>query len=94
MSFNDLKDQCKLTDGNLSRHLKTLEEAGLVRVRKSHSGKRPRTTVFISDPGREEFIVYLKALEQVLRKAALAVGSEDRAISMATLFKGGLELEH
>jgi DNA-binding MarR family transcriptional regulator len=90
MSFNDLKEHCTLTDGNLSRHLKTLEEAGTIRVRKSTSGRRPRTTVRISEKGREQFIQYLTALENVLHTAALAVGKEESRPSITELL-GGME---
>ena len=44
LSFNDLKDLCALTDGNLSRQLQVLKEAGLVEIEKQTSGNRPLTT--------------------------------------------------
>ena len=50
LSFKSLKEDCSLTDGNLSRHLKTLEEAGAVRIEKSFVGSRPRTSSFASYP--------------------------------------------
>ena len=70
MSFTDLREACDLTDGNLSRHLKTLEDAGAVRIEKAFVRSRPRTTVFLSDSGRESFLRYLDALEAVLQEAA------------------------
>ena len=70
MTFGELKRECRLTDGNLSRHLKTLEEAGAVRIEKTFVGRRPRTQVFLSDKGREGFLRYLDALEAVLQTAA------------------------
>jgi len=73
MAFGELKEACGLTDGNLSRHLKTLEEARVVTLRKSFHGKAPRTQIRVSDHGRESFVRYLKALEQVLVRAAEAV---------------------
>lgn len=77
LTFNELKEQCSLTDGNLSRHLKTLEEAGAVRLRKKFVGTRPQTRVFLTPTGREGFMEYLKALEEVLRNAASAMGAEE-----------------
>ena len=44
LSFADLKQLCALTDGNLSRHLQVLQEAGLVEVIKGYEGNRPHTT--------------------------------------------------
>lgn len=73
MSFKALKDECQLTDGNLSRHLRTLEDAGAVRIEKSFVGSRPRTTVFLTDAGRESFVSYLEVLETVLKRAADAL---------------------
>ena len=67
--FNDLKGLCALTDGNLSRHLAILQEAGLVEVWKGHKGKRPQTLVRITDHGRARFREYLNVLEGVIRDA-------------------------
>jgi DNA-binding transcriptional ArsR family regulator len=76
MSFTQLKQLCSLTDGNLSRHLHTLEEAGAIELRKAFVGVRPRTTVFATDQGRDGFMDYLEALEAVLKRAAGAVAME------------------
>ena len=67
--FNDLKGLCALTDGNLSRHLAILQEAGLVEVWKGHKGKRPQTLVRITDHGRARFREYLGVLESVIQDA-------------------------
>ena len=67
--FNDLKGLCSLTDGNLSRHLAILQEAGLVEVWKGHKGKRPQTLVRITNHGRARFREYLNVLEGVIRDA-------------------------
>jgi len=67
--FNDLKELCSLTDGNLSRHLKVLEEAGLIEVWKRFRDRRPQTLCRLSSKGRERFFKYLEELEQVLRDA-------------------------
>jgi DNA-binding MarR family transcriptional regulator len=67
--FNDLKSLCSLTDGNLSRHLAILLEAGLVEVWKGHKGKRPQTLVRITDQGRAKFREYLNVLESVIHDA-------------------------
>ena len=72
LSFSDLKKLCGLTDGNLSRHIQVLKEAGLVNVQKGYQGNRPHTTCRISAKGRRKFLEYLSALEQVVRDAAEA----------------------
>jgi DNA-binding HxlR family transcriptional regulator len=68
--FNDLKELCSLTDGNLSRHLQTLQEAGLVEVWKGYHNKRPQTLCRLSQEGRDRFMEYLDQLEKVVRDAA------------------------
>ena len=69
LTFNDLKDLCQLTDGNLSRHLAILEEARLVSVRKGFQGNRPQTTVTLSAAGRRRFAEYIEILESVVEDA-------------------------
>jgi DNA-binding HxlR family transcriptional regulator len=78
LSFNELREECELTDGNLSRHLKALEEARVIRIRKTFAKSRPLTTVYITERGRERFVEYLQALEEVLVKAAEAIKTEER----------------
>jgi DNA-binding MarR family transcriptional regulator len=70
LAFADLKRLCGLTDGNLSRHLQVLEEAGLVDILKGYDEKRPQTVCRITANGRRRFLKYLSVLEQVVRDAA------------------------
>src|SRR5262245_17889410 len=67
--FTDLKTLCALTDGNLSRHLQHLQEAGLVEIWKGFQGKRPQTLVRITADGRQRFVEYLSVLEGVVGDA-------------------------
>ncbi len=69
LAFADLKQLCGLTDGNLSRHLQVLQEAGLVEVIKGYEGNRPHTTCRMTEQGRRRFADYLAVLEQVLKDA-------------------------
>ena len=70
--FNDLKDLCSLTDGNLSRHLQVLHEAGLVEVWKGFPKNRPQTLCRLSDEGRRRFLEYINVLENVVADALAA----------------------
>ena len=72
LAFTELKRLCGLTDGNLSRHLQALEEAGCVSLEKSFEGKRPLTTCRLTPAGRGRFLDYLAVLERVVRQAAQA----------------------
>jgi DNA-binding MarR family transcriptional regulator len=69
--FNDLKQLCSLTDGNLSRHLAVLSEAGLVETWKGTSGPRTQTMYRLTDRGRQSFADYITVLEQVVADAHL-----------------------
>jgi DNA-binding MarR family transcriptional regulator len=77
LGFADLKSLCGLTDGNLSRHLQVLEEAGFVQLTKGYEGKRPHTHCCLTPEGRTRFADYLDVLHQVLRHASrLATDSQ------------------
>jgi len=75
LAFGDLKQLCGLTDGNLSRHLQVLQEAGLVELEKRFVRNKPLTTCRITAEGRRRFIDYLSILEQVVRDASKAAKS-------------------
>lgn len=79
LRFNDLKSLCGLTDGNLSRHMQVLQEAGLVEVAKNFEQNRPQTTCHLTPEGHKRYVDYLAVLEQVVRDAAAAV-KESRAL--------------
>jgi DNA-binding MarR family transcriptional regulator len=74
--FADLKQLCGVTDGNLSRHLQVLEEAGLISIVKSFERNRPQTVCRITAEGRKRYMRYLAVLEQVVRDAADAAKGE------------------
>lgn len=67
--FNDLKEMCNLTDGNLSRHLQVLHQNQVVEIYKSFEQKRPQTLLRISPEGRERFLAYISELQKVLLDA-------------------------
>lgn len=76
LTFSELKKRCALTDGNLSRHLQSLEEGGAVKIKKTFADSKPLTTAFASGRGRESFLEYLSTLEEVLKQAAKRAGCE------------------
>jgi DNA-binding MarR family transcriptional regulator len=78
LTFADLKQLCSLTDGNLSRHLRVLEEARLVEIEKGQEKNRPLTVCRITSLGRRRYTEYLTVLEQVVRDAA-RIGDEKAA---------------
>lgn len=64
--FNALKTHLATTDGNLSVHLRKLEEAGYVAVDKTFHDRKPRTEVRLTDAGRAAFVRYLDSLSGLL----------------------------
>ena len=76
LRFGDLKEFCRLTDGNLSRHLQVLQEARLVEISKGFEANRPQTRCRITPQGRRRYLEYLGVLEQVVRDAARAAKPE------------------
>ena len=83
--FGDLKQMCGLTDGNLSRHLHVLDEAGLIEIEKGYDHNRPQTVCRISAQGRQRYLDYLKVLEQVVRDAAGAAKASVPPLSVRRL---------
>lgn len=79
LAFSDLKKLCGLTDGNLSRHLHVLQEAGLVEIVKTFKDARPHTQVRVTAGGRKRFLDYLGELERVVRDAAPAAKKKRKA---------------
>ena len=69
--FGTLQEQLDLTAGNLSRHLRVLEEAGMVAQAKAFEGRRPRTYVAITDVGTRALREEVAALRAILGSAAL-----------------------
>ncbi len=68
VDFTFLKKSTDTTDGNLSTHLSKLEEVGFIYIKKTFRGKKPLTTVSLTEKGREAFREYVLALEQILPK--------------------------
>lgn len=87
LSFTALKQDCDLTDGNLNRHLKTLEESGAVAFRRTSGPGRSQTMVSVTPRGRRAFAEYLTALEEVLKKASAAAGRADVTFPSAPGYK-------
>lgn len=78
--FGDLKELCSLTDGNLNRHLQTLQEAGLIEVWKRFQFKRPQTLLRITEVGRQKLLQYIAELERVVADAAVATENSTESL--------------
>lgn len=68
-SFNEIKAKVGASDGNLSTHLRKLEEAGYVRVTKAFAGRKPRTTVQLTEEGRAAWIAWIERMQAMIRAA-------------------------
>lgn len=83
--FNDLKQLCSLTDGNLSRHLRVLEMEKMVEIVKGHERNRPQTICRITPAGRKRYLEYLSTLEQVVKDAAKGTKAEHAPAALRSL---------
>ncbi|HBJ89269.1 MAG TPA: transcriptional regulator [Gammaproteobacteria bacterium] len=68
--FGELRDKVQATDGNLSTHLRKLEDAGHVRQEKSFVGKRPQTRIFLTDQGREAWLAWIQRMQGLINAVA------------------------
>ena len=67
-TFQDLKSQLAMSDGNLITHLRVLHDAGHVAVTKEMLD-RPQTSYSLTDRGRKAFQEYLTILEEIVKAA-------------------------
>lgn len=66
--FNELKALLEATQGNLSVHLRKLEEAGYIGIEKSFMGRKPLTRARITGAGRKAFAAYLEAISKLVAR--------------------------
>jgi DNA-binding MarR family transcriptional regulator len=71
LSFTEMRDSLKMTDGNLTTHIRTLQEAGYVSVTKSFQNNRPLTTCALTSAGKKAFTSYINLLEQIIQQTKL-----------------------
>lgn len=69
LSFTEMRDALNMTDGNLTTHIRTLQEAGYVSVAKTYQNKRPLTTCSLTAKGRKAFTAYIDLLEQIVQQS-------------------------
>jgi len=68
LSFTEMRDALSMTDGNISVHLRTLQESGYIAVTKSFQERKPLTTCSLTEAGRKAFTEYIDLLEQIVRQ--------------------------
>ena len=68
LSFTELRDALGMTDGNLTTHIKALQQEGYVSVAKSYQNRRPLTTCALTPGGRKAFTGYIDLLEKIVRQ--------------------------
>lgn len=67
VNFNELKELLDITDGNLASHLKSLEEAAIIKVQKGFIGRKTNTTYSVTKAGDKAFKAHIAALEAMIR---------------------------
>ena len=68
LAFTELRDLLDMTDGNLTTHIRTLQQEGYLAVAKSYQNNRPLTTCSLTPAGRKAFAGYVNLLEQIVRQ--------------------------
>jgi DNA-binding MarR family transcriptional regulator len=68
LAFTELRDTLGMTDGNLTTHIRTLQQAGYIAVAKSFQNNRPLTTCSLTAAGRRAFADYINLLEQIVQQ--------------------------
>ena len=68
LSFTEIRETLGMTDGNLSVHLRTLQEAGYIALTKSFQERKPLTTCSLTAAGRTAFSNYIDLLEEIVRQ--------------------------
>jgi len=68
LSFTELRDTLNMTDGNLTTHIRTLQETGYVSVTKSFRDNRPLTTCALTSAGKKAFTNYINLLESIIQQ--------------------------
>ena len=71
LSFTELRDALDMTDGNLTTHIRILQEEGFISVAKSYQNNRSLTTCSLTKAGRKAFAGYIDLLEQIVRQNKL-----------------------
>ena len=69
LSFTELRDTLGMTDGNITTHIRTLQEAGYLSVTKSFQKKRPLTTCSLTAAGQTAFANYINLLERIVQQS-------------------------
>jgi DNA-binding MarR family transcriptional regulator len=68
LSFTELRDLLDMTDGNLTTHIRTLQQEGFVSVAKSYRDNRPLTSCALTPAGRKAFAQYIDLLDQIVQQ--------------------------
>ncbi|EEF60337.1 winged helix-turn-helix domain-containing protein [Pedosphaera parvula] len=71
LSFTDLRNSLNMTDGNVTTHIRTLQEAGYISVAKTFQKNRPLTTCSLTPAGRKAFTTYINLLEEIVQQTKL-----------------------
>jgi DNA-binding MarR family transcriptional regulator len=68
LSFTELRDTLGMTDGNITTHIRTLQESGYISVAKSFQNNRPLTTCSLTAAGKRAFSHYIGLLERIVQQ--------------------------
>ncbi|MBI3689006.1 MAG: transcriptional regulator [Actinobacteria bacterium] len=81
--FLALREVLGLTDGNLSRHLRVLEDAGFVRLEKAFVDRRPKTWVRLTERGVQAYAAEIETLRRIVAQARVPRPPAGEAVTRA-----------
>ena len=68
VDYSSIKEMLGLTDGNLASHIKTLEKAEFIEMKKEFVGRKPQTSYRATKAGKKAFNEHLDALEALIKR--------------------------
>ena len=92
LSFTEIRDILKMTDGNVSVHLKTLRQSEYVAITKRVKNRKPLTTVSMTEEGRLAFQKYLADLESIVQSSPFRSSSPSQSSLVDSSDFGSAEL--
>lgn len=68
LTYNDLKEICNCSDGNMATHTKKLLSEEFILVKKEFIKNKPQTTYILTPKGRKEFLDYVELLNNLVNQ--------------------------
>ena len=68
LTYNELKEICNCSDGNMATHTKKLLNEEFIITKKEFVNNKPQTTYILTEKGKKEFLNYIKFLNKLVKQ--------------------------